>query len=549
MKDATIQQKITGKILPIFLLFVLAVSLLPIASAVAPDTPGSINAIARDTSAIEINWSGVADAEWYSVYRAESQNGPFMQVGMSWSTGYTDTGLRSGTTYYYMVTANNADGQSDFAGPVSATTKSMVPHNVKAQAVSTSEIDVYWDAVQGAQSYLIYRSLSAHGTYTLVAVTPVTMFSDTGLAEDTTYYYKVQVSDYSNPLSDYASATTMKSPKLITHANALSSSEIKVEWTAVSGATNYHIYRSTYNGGYAYIATVSGLEWTNSGLSPSTIYWYKVVSSNGAENSTYAKTHDQVPVLTATSIDTQTIQLDWTGVMNADQYKIYRSLSENGPFEEVGTVEYATTFTDMSLDHTTMYYYYIVAWSGSLEGASSNIAAAKTMTPVIGVPDVDAEALNTSSIKVTWNEISGAYDYNIYRSLTEDGVYEKIGDTEEPEFVDKNLDHSTTYYYKVAVYTGQDMGEQSAPANATTKTPEKGTKPGNNNSTGGAKVSESGGSTTIIPGFEIPVEEVIQESEIKKGSGGFVFPLFLLLAVLTAGVLYVRAKRRQNKIE
>ncbi len=548
MTKTTIQQKITGKILPIFLLLVLAVSLLSTASAAVPNPPVSLNAISADTNTIEIRWSGVADADEYNVYRAESQNGPFMQVGTSGSTGYIDTGLRSGTTYYYKVAANNGDGESDFAGPVSATTKSMVPYNVNAQAVSMSEIAVSWDAVQGAPSYLLYRSLSPQGTYTLVTATTSTMFRDTGLQEDTTYYYRVQVGNYQNtygPLSDYVSATTMKAPKLVITASALSSSEIKVEWTAVPGASNYHIYRSTYNGGYAYVATTVDLEWTNNGLSPSTIYWYKVVASNGADNSTYAKTHDQVPVLTATPIDTQTVQLDWTGVMNADRYKIYRSLSENGPFEEVGAVEYATTFTDMSLDHTTTYYYYVVAWSGSFEGASSNIASAKTMTPVIGVPDVEAEALNTTGIKVTWNEIGGAYDYNIYRSLTEDGVYEKIGDTEDLEFTDKNLAHTTTYYYKVAVYTGQDMGEQSAPANATTKTPEKETNPGNN---GGAKVNKPDGS--VIPGFESPVEvEVIPQDEIKTGFGGFVFPLFLLLAVLTAGVLYAREKRRQNKIE
>lgn len=527
------------------MLFVLAVSLLPLASADAPDTPGSMNAIAWDTSTIAINWSSVADAHGYTVYRAESQNGPFSAIGDTPSNSFIDTGLRSGTTYYYMVAAYNEE-RGDWAGPVSTTTESMVPYNVYAQAVSVSQINIYWDATQGAESYVVYRSTNPHGTYTMVGQTSSTMFINTGLAEDTTYYYKVQArtSQMEGPLSNYAFATTMKSPKLTVQANALSSSEIKVEWTAVPGATNYNIYRSTYNGGYALVATATGLQLTDTGLNPSTVYWYKVVSSNGAENATHAKTHDQIPVLTASTIDTQTIRLDWTGVMNADRYQIYRSLSENGPFEEIGTAEYTTTFTDMSLEHTTRYYYYVVAWSGPDEGAPSNIASAETMTPVIGVPDVDAEALSTSSIKVSWNEISGAYDYNIYRSLTEDGVYEKIGDTEDLEFTDKNLDHTTTYYYKVAVYTGQDMGEQSAPANATTKTPGNS---GNNNNTGGAKVSDSGES--VIPGFEIPVEDEVPPEDMPPGSGGYVFPLFLFLAVLTAGVLYVRAKRRQNKVE
>lgn len=553
IKNKTLQKPIRRKLFSIFMILILAMTVLPIASAEVPDKPDYIDAIAWGSDTIRIDWGYMNYANYgdeYSIYRSNSQDGTYIQIGRVQDTGYIDTNLDSGTTYYYRVAAHNEDGKGEWTEPVSATTDQLNVYNVAAYALSTSEIFVAWDAVPNAQSYSIYRSLDAHGTYVFVVTTPTTTFRDSGLASDTTYYYKVQVGDEYvsyGPLSDYATATTHRIQTLELSAISLSPSKIRLEWNTVPGATAYTVYRSTYNGGYTYIAQVVTTEFMDTGLEPSTPYWYKVIASNGPENITHAKTQD-VLFLTATEIDTQSIQLDWTSSTNADQYKIYRSTSQNGPFEHVGTTPYTKTFIDMSLDHTTTYYYLVVTWNGYVEGNPSNIASATTKTPVIGVPDVEAEALNTSSIKVTWNEITGAFDYNIYRSLTEDGTYEKIGDTEDLEFVDKDLDHTTTYYYKVAVYTGQDMGEKSAPASATTKTPEKPTNPGNG---GSGEVKVTGKSTkTIAPGFETPVEnEVVQVDEVQAGAAGFVFPFFLILAVLTTGVLYVRAKKRQNKIE
>ncbi|MBZ3936285.1 fibronectin type III domain-containing protein [Methanimicrococcus blatticola] len=517
-----------------------------------PPKPMNVDAETLSSTRIHVAWDAVIDADRYNLYRSLTENGPYSLVNSNiGNTEYTDEGLTPNTEYYYRVAGVNNSGEgswSDFARA-----KTYVKPVANAEATSVSSIQVSWYEIPDATRYQIYRSDTAYGTYTSVGevergMTP--LYLDTGLSPDTTYYYKVVAKYYSKTgeYSDPVSATTWTPPRLDLNADALSPSEIRLTWNAVSGADDYAVYRSTYNGGYTYIAQVVTTELIDTGLTPSTVYWYRVVASNDAEDTACAKTQDDVPYLTATEIDTQSIQLDWTSVTNADQYKVYRSLSRNGPYTEIKTVEYATTFTDMSLDHTTTYYYYVAAWDGYVEGNPSNIAFATTKTPVIGVPDVEAEALNTSSIKVTWNEITGAFDYNIYRSLTEDGTYEKIGDTEDLEFVDKDLDHTTTYYYKVAVYTGQDMGEKSAPASATTKTPEKPTNPGNG---GSGEVKVTGKSTkTIAPGFETPVEnEVVQVDEVQAGAAGFVFPFFLILAVLTTGVLYVRAKKRQNKIE
>lgn len=66
-------------------------------------------------------------------------------------------------------------------------------------------------------------------------------------------------------------------------ATAASASQINLSWTAVSGATSYTVYRSTDNITYSSIATPSTNSYNNtSGLSASTLYYYKVTATNGS---------------------------------------------------------------------------------------------------------------------------------------------------------------------------------------------------------------------------------------------------------------------------
>jgi fibronectin type 3 domain-containing protein len=69
------------------------------------------------------------------------------------------------------------------------------------------------------------------------------------------------------------------------HAGADSS--ITIEWPAVPGATSYRIYRGTASGaeGTTPIATTDDTEYTDTGLSPTPIYFYQVTAVNAAGES------------------------------------------------------------------------------------------------------------------------------------------------------------------------------------------------------------------------------------------------------------------------
>ena len=61
-----------------------------------------------------------------------------------------------------------------------------------ATALAGNQIKVEWDASVGASHYTLYRSTASDGVYTKVKSTAYLSYTDTGLADATTYYYKMQ---------------------------------------------------------------------------------------------------------------------------------------------------------------------------------------------------------------------------------------------------------------------------------------------------------------------------------------------------------------------
>lgn len=71
---------------------------------------------------ITLSWRGSAYAESYNVKRATTPGGPYVnlaKVGYK-NTAYVDTGVPAGTTCYYVVSANNPDGESAPSVEISA---------------------------------------------------------------------------------------------------------------------------------------------------------------------------------------------------------------------------------------------------------------------------------------------------------------------------------------------------------------------------------------------------------------------------------------------
>ena len=94
----------------------------------APYAPSGLTATS-DGSQITLSWTAGSGATSYNLYRsAESgyQSDTPVITGIT-GTNYTDTGLNSGTTYYYRVAGVNASGVSGYSSEAGATTSGVNP--------------------------------------------------------------------------------------------------------------------------------------------------------------------------------------------------------------------------------------------------------------------------------------------------------------------------------------------------------------------------------------------------------------------------------------
>jgi len=98
----------------------------PIPTA-APQAPGGLTALAGNRQVV-LYWNGVTLAQGYNLKRATTSGGPYAPVtnGIA-GASFTDTGLLSGLTYYYVVTATNQAGEGLPSAEANATPYGPVP--------------------------------------------------------------------------------------------------------------------------------------------------------------------------------------------------------------------------------------------------------------------------------------------------------------------------------------------------------------------------------------------------------------------------------------
>ncbi len=384
----------------------------------APTPPTGLTATVASSSQIDLSWTASTDNVGVANYRVERCQGSgcssFTEIATPTGTTYSDTGLTASTSYSYRVRAADAvPNLSGYSNTASATTQAppdtqapTPPSNLTASAASSSQIDLTWTASTDNVGVVNYRVERCQGagcsSFTEIATPTGTTYSDTGLTASTSYSYRVRAADAVPNLSGYsntASATTQAPPDTQAPtppsnltASATSSSQINLTWTASTdnvGVVNYRVERCQGAGcsSFTQIATPTGTSYSDTGLSASTTYSYRIRAADAVPNlSDYSNTASattQVPPtapsnLVVVAASSNEIDLAWTASTSGQGitgYLIERCQGAScSNFAQIGSSS-GTTYNDAGRSASTSYRYRVRATD-----AAGNLSAYSNTT-------------------------------------------------------------------------------------------------------------------------------------------------------------------------
>lgn len=299
-----------------------------------------------------------------------------------------------------------------------------VPTNLLASPVSSSQINLSWNAPVNSTStlvngYKIEIKPGCTGSFNVLVAnttTTATTFSSTGLVSGICYEYRVSAINpvgTGNP-SNASLATTWSIPSspLSLIANAISSSQINLTWFAPASSggtpvTGYKIERrDSCTGSFSVLVANTNntnTVYSNTGLANNTCYQYRLFAHNAvgtslASNSASATTlQAPIPIhvpsaptkLNVIALSTSSLKLTWN--MPADNggapitgYSIQR----NGTILVNNTGTTQTNYVDTGLLSNHQQTYRVAAWNSAGLGPYSNNTIGKTTNPT-GTVQID----------------------------------------------------------------------------------------------------------------------------------------------------------------
>ncbi|MDD5223713.1 MAG: SUMF1/EgtB/PvdO family nonheme iron enzyme [bacterium] len=215
------------------------------------------------------------------------------------STDWNNPCDKGGSNYNVTECAKKQQG-----GGSQATGVPSIPSGLTATSVSSAQINLSWtDNSNNEIGFIIERKTGTAGTYDAMGNVSanVTSFQDTTVTCATTYYYRVKAnnsegdSSYSNEANVTTGAcflTIPAAPAGLTAYPGSLSSEVDLAWQDNSNNEDgFKIERKTGSGGtysLVYTAGPNVTSYTDTGLSSSTAYYYRVSADNSAGNSGYS---------------------------------------------------------------------------------------------------------------------------------------------------------------------------------------------------------------------------------------------------------------------
>ena len=152
----------------------------------------------------------------------------------------------------------------------------------------------------------------------------------------------------------------------------------------------------------------------------------------------------------STSATATSIKLTWSKVKGATGYRVYQYKDKKWVTVKKSTT--GNTYTAKSLKPATSYKFSVKAYkkSGSKTYWSDSKRITVKTAAVSNTKSVKATALDNCKVKLSWNKVSGAGGYVVYKNV--DGEWKKVKSTTSTSYTVSNLSAKTTYKFLVKTY-------------------------------------------------------------------------------------------------
>ncbi len=378
-------------------------------SLVLPATPVNLRAMTSSSKVI-LSWNDSAWAASYTVSRSTTKGGPYAVIGTASTASYTDANVVNGITCYYVVSAMNTFGNSAKSSEVGCTPSAVTVAGGLYVDLRAS------DLVAGTT---IWTNRAGTGNFTNTG---------TGLPVYTTYLGNLAVqlsgnNGYKGPLASPFGGNAPRTIEAWVNNPALSGEETMVAMGR-RGNTDYNFAfnfsTDTGWGGLAMFADDMG--W---GSVPTANAWHHlVVTYDGYAVLLYA---DGVLKNTAAKTAATPAGPVWVGVQTGDSVTPYGSWFSG----YINSVRIHNSVLD-----------------------SGEVAANYALGPGTATPPAPTGLAGTAGnrqISLTWGAVSGANNYNLWRSTNNGASYQSIATgLVATSFFDANAVSGQTNYYQVA---------------------------------------------------------------------------------------------------
>lgn len=261
----------------------------------------------------------------------------------------------------------------------------------------------------------------------------------------------VTATDISSNNQNTIENVTLVAPKFtITTGNGTN----KLVITNFTEGVNYEVYRSlNKNLNYVSIGTTNTSEFIDDKVNVGYTYYYRIQAISGIDYINSAPVAKKVSLATpkakVVSNNKTTLTVSWDAVEGASGYQVYRATSKNGKYTKVATTT-NTSFVNTKLTVGKGYYYRVRAYKKYSKVGYSAFSSVVGAVPKVGTTTITGASYDHDKVKLTWNKVSGANGYTIYKLVGK--KYKAIKNTTSLSFIDSKLTTGAKYTYVVRAY-------------------------------------------------------------------------------------------------